>query len=150
MNRYDENFEKRFWNNVDIKSKDECWNWKLSICGSGYGQVRVSKPTRSKVNTHRVAYELFFEHIPQGAHVLHRCNNRRCVNPNHLYLGTQSNNTDDYMKESGWHNKYNTKFNEKDVSLMKRFKLAGFTYNLIGELFGQYGIGVAKLINERR
>jgi Putative peptidoglycan binding domain/HNH endonuclease len=72
-----------------------CWNWtgKIKI-GSrgGYGIVRVNY---RDVRVHRLFYERLVGPIPENLHVLHRCNNRRCVNPEHLYTGTHRDNMDD-------------------------------------------------------
>lgn len=148
MSKYGKVFDARFWNNVDIKRIDLCWDWKLSICGSGYGQVRISKPTRSKINTHRIAYELFFGPIPIGAKVLHDCHNKRCCNPNHLKLGNQITNLEDSIRYyRGHYNQHNKRFDEDDKKIMCTLKQCGLTYNSIGEAFHCNGIRVSKIIN---
>ncbi len=87
-----EKYIKRFWSKVDIKSDDECWNWKAGKIRSGHGQFRVNS---IKTYTHRFSYELKNGPIPEGLHICHHCDNPSCVNPNHLFLGTHQDNMKD-------------------------------------------------------
>ena len=73
-----------------------CWNWTGKTDGGGYGQVR-NKGTQSKL--HRLGYELWVGPIPAGKHVLHRCDNPPCFNPEHLFLGVQLDNSIDCARK---------------------------------------------------
>jgi len=77
----------RFWSKV--AKTDGCWNWTASRNPLGYGTFRFRG---HRVGAQRVAYELMFGSIPNGLWILHRCDNRRCVNPSHLYLGNHAQN----------------------------------------------------------
>jgi len=95
-----------FWNKVDIKSIDDCWNWKGSINGSGYGLFSYKdeeKMTRT-IQAHRMAYILGNGQITGGLQAQHLCNNRICCNPFHLELGDNSKNQQ-YMMTCGRCNK---------------------------------------------
>lgn len=88
---------QRFWDRVQISGVDDCWPWKLSTGSHGYGQVRHQRLT---LLTHRIAYELTYGAIPDDLLVLHRCDNRPCCNPSHLFLGTAKDNMQD-MHQKG-------------------------------------------------
>ena len=70
----------------------DCWHWMGVRTGVGYG--RMTYEGRSQV-AHRLSYRAFVGEIPEGLSVLHRCDNRACINPEHLWLGTRSDNMKD-------------------------------------------------------
>ncbi len=90
---------KRFENKI-IRTAT-CWLWNASVrkAKDGYGQINATGSPTKKLMAHRVAYELYVGSIPKGMLVLHRCDNPRCVNPEHLFLGTPLDNTTDMIRK---------------------------------------------------
>lgn len=84
----------RFW--AKVLKTDQCWNWQGSLNPCGYGQVGIIRNGKhTNGGAHRVSYELTHGDIPKGLWVLHHCDNRKCVNPSHLYLGNAMDNARD-------------------------------------------------------
>lgn len=79
--------EQRFWANVE--KSETCWLWTASLNSTGYGRININGVIRL---AHRVSYELSFGPIPNGKHILHKCDTPRCVRPEHLFAGTHKEN----------------------------------------------------------
>lgn len=85
--------EERFFRHI---SKTEyCWNWQGRLVGKGYGSIGLGGRGAKQKLVHRLSYEIHKGQIPEGMVVMHKCDNPRCVNPDHLEASTQSQNIKD-------------------------------------------------------
>lgn len=88
MNIFSDTTIDRFWEKVEVLGEDECWCWQGAQRNGGYGHLYVNGRW---YGAHRISYEINIG--PIGALcVLHSCDNPQCCNPNHLWLGTQTDN----------------------------------------------------------
>lgn len=96
--------EQRFWAKVDKGEPDECWEW-TGAKSRGYGTItRDAADGGTTALAHRVSWEIHNGPIPKnmsyhGMVVAHSCDNPACVNPNHLWLGTQGQNLKDMIEK---------------------------------------------------
>jgi len=85
------NWQVLFWYYVDKGEEDECWEWQGRTTSSGYGRPQING---KRYSAHRLSYRIHYGPMPTPQ-VNHHCDNKLCVNPNHLYSGTQSENMQD-------------------------------------------------------
>ena len=88
----------RFWEKVDVREENQCWEWRGSIAANGYGSFRLPRPTKEVIGAHRISYFLANDGIPSGMLVRHKCDNPKCVNPNHLEPGDKRDNARDMVE----------------------------------------------------
>lgn len=88
--------QDRFSAKVSPEPMSGCWLWTGSFRRDGYGSLSIDGVTHA---AHRVSWWLSKGEIHDGLCVLHRCDNRACVNPDHLWLGTKRDNTNDMLRK---------------------------------------------------
>ena len=143
----------RFFSRVNYGAAGECWNWMHDLNSTGYGKFSLNNKT---MMAHRVAFQIFGEAIPKGKVVCHSCDNRRCVNPAHLWLGTQSDNLKDAVKKGRMFRpdaraslNGNTKLNWDDVREIRRQVLSGIRKADVARYFGVSNSTISNISNNQ-
>ena len=139
--------KERIESKVDKIPEAGCWIWMGSTQVRGYGELISNN---RKYLAHRASYEAFIGPIPKGMYVCHTCDNVYCVNPAHLFLGTQKQNLQD-MKSKGRHlyGEKNTeaKLTEAQVLQIRNSKL---TCKELGELYGVSNSAISAIKRRQR
>lgn len=129
----------RFLTKFEIGAPDECWEWKAGRTSGGYGNMGTVNPRRNW-QAHRLSYIHFKGTIPDGFCVCHTCDNRGCVNPYHLFLGTSQENTADRNRKSrqARGSKQGSSKLTKDqvLEIYSRYKAGGVRQRDLGREFG--------------
>jgi hypothetical protein len=140
--------EARFW--AKVHKTDGCWLWTAGCISTGYGGFNLCKKPHICVTAHRFAYALAFGYIPPRMQVCHHCDNRRCVNPAHLFLGDWKANADDCTakgRQNPWQGEQGhvNKLTEVDVLNIRR-RLAARQGTIRG-MAREYGVDRSTMQN---
>lgn len=164
INRITEDQRKRFWSKV-VKRDSGCWEWTGHIISRGYGQFSLHD---KGYLAHRVAYALTFSTPDQSLYCCHRCDNPKCVNPHHIFLGTAQDNASDRVSKGrqargerhGFVTKpescprgercARSKYKEAVIrSIRDEWAAGGVRYSDLAEKFGMSHSNVMKVINRK-
>ena len=152
---FDNSFLDRFWSFVDKKKPNECWTWKSSLRPDGYGLIgwydRSIKKWRT-IRAHKASLEISIGRLLTGVEcVLHDCPNgddRSCVNPKHLWIGTRKDNQEDMVRKDrqqriNGEDKWCAKTSELDVIAIRiEYKLRSHEFGIKTKLADKYGIAL--------
>jgi len=147
----------KFTSKMSKPNENGCIEWTGALRG-GYGALTIcDKNSKYKYNkvfyAHRISYELFIGEINDGLFVCHTCDNRLCVNPNHLFLGTRKDNADDMMRKGRSNmkhgeNHFGSKLKASDIKDI--FNLSKNTpQRTIAKLFNVSQGAVAHILHKR-
>ena len=121
--------DDRFWKKVRVLGPDDCWEWTAALSASGYGKFYVKGDAVRPA--HRVSYEMHTGKKIGDLCVCHRCDNRTCVNPSHLYLGTRADNNRDTRERGRWNPEARGKLGSQNV----KAKLTDEDAIIVAELY---------------
>ena len=149
---------QRFWAKVRKADGDACWEWTASCGTAGYGKFRRGAevdPRHPYRGAHRVAWELTYGAVPSGLQVLHHCDNRKCVRPSHLFLGSHADNMADRNTKGRQARQRGTehgcvKLSEEEVLDIRRRCRSGETQAAISRAIGVSNQLVSLIARGRR
>lgn len=128
--------EDRLWEKVDKTAN--CWLWQGSRSNFGHGYIALGGRGDGRIGVHHLSYALHIGPVPDGLWVLHRCDVPHCVNPDHLFVGTQQDNVND-MLSKGRHargsDKSGAKLNDDAVRAIRVLLADGVMKTEIGRRF---------------
>lgn len=136
-------FPIRFWKRVQSGKPNECWPWLGKIEKTGYGRVKLGGKS---LNAHRVAFELGTgQNIKEGLNICHKCDNRRCCNPAHLFQGTDQENADDAISKGRRDN-----FTKSDRAAICKIRAFGIKQKIIGTMFGCDQSSISRIVTHNK
>jgi hypothetical protein len=135
---------------IEYDTNGGCWLWKYASHNHGYGVLSVDRRLRK---AHRLAYEVWVGPIPAGLVVCHKCDTPACVNPAHLFVGTQADNLADMAAKGRWNPAATrrgsangcARLTEADIGLIRAASRAGESFTSIGTRFGVSRVTIAKI-----
>ena len=122
MPRTKRSLAERFQGKFIVNKKNGCWEWQAARNKKGYGLIGDENGRDGRtLLAHRVSYELFVGPIPSGLLVMHKCDNPRCVNPEHLKVGTAQENSNDMVDKGRQPGINQSKFSITDLKTIFEF-----------------------------
>lgn len=131
----------RLWRLIDKRAPDECWEWQGAVKETGYGAFRVRPRT---VRPHRFLYEHLHGAQPPDIDICHRCDNRLCCNPAHLFAGTRLDNMLDCARKGRIGNRRTTDEDEAIIRAEPAYR------GCVAKLAQRFGVSLTTIIRIRR
>lgn len=142
-------FEERFWEKVDTSAgPDDCWVWTAATC-RGYGMIGESG-SRKTVRAHVASWKLANGSVPKGMHVCHTCDNRSCVNPKHLFIGSRLDNIADAVakkRHTHGERQWLAKLTEDDVRVIRKLGQMSVSRARIASKFGMSRSAIQQVLH---
>ena len=152
---YISSLKKRFYKKYHSGNSEECWEWKGAIGRTGYGAINNVPNKRPIVlQAHRLSFELYNGvAIPEGLCVCHKCDNRKCVNPDHLFLGTKTENNQDRdakVRQAFGARNGMSKLSENQVLSILKMSKDGVSNPKIAKEFSMSRITVWEIVTKKK
>ena len=136
---------KDFLNKITINLDTGCWEWIAHKLPNGYGRLRLFN---KNILAHRAMWFMMTGEIPTKF-VCHKCNNKSCINPSHLYLANNSKNLRDAYRDGLFPKNRKGKIDiQQKIEIVKLFKTTKYTRTELGELFGVSRTAVSNYIRK--
>jgi hypothetical protein len=141
----------RFWSRVEVSDPDACWLWQGATNTNGYGHLARG---RTMYQAHRLSWTIHNGPIPDRMCVLHRCDVPRCVNPAHLWIGTQTDNMRDRDQKgrvARGVSHHRARLTEDQVRDIRAKHATGdYTYDTLAAMFGVGEATIWKIVTRRQ
>lgn len=143
----------RLFNNC-VLSESGCIEWQGCLI-RGYGQIRVRKPSNKLFLTHRLSWILKNGEIPEGMDVCHTCDNPKCINSDHLFIGTRSENMKDMVSKGRQGNTRGeksgmAKLDTNSIVEIKRLCASGVTQAVVASMYSVHPSHVSRIVSSKR
>lgn len=145
--RYESSSLDRFVTKFEIDPITGCWNWVAGLSDDGYGQFTYDGKT---ITAHRWAWQHFVSDIPKGMHLCHVCDNRRCVNFDHLFIGTNLDNMRDKAakgRSTKGENSHLSKLKEQDVLAIRALHKEGYILHALAKIYNIQHSTIGYIVN---
>lgn len=148
--------KKRLLDNLIPIPESGCWLWEKYVNHDGYGKIQIKDQFRL---VHRVMWESVNGPIPEGMCVCHKCDVRSCANPNHLFIGTHTDNVRDMYKKGRWERKDDQNGENNRSSKLKRweverirelYKTNKYTHKQLGRMFNTSRTNIGLILSGKR
>jgi len=142
-------FFERWCEKVDMKGPDDCWEWLGYKNERGYGWLKDNK---KNIRAHRFSYAQYKNNgqpIPNNLCVCHHCDNPGCVNPNHLFLGTQADNMRDRDRKGRGFKPNNKKHTDDEVIKIRSDYASGLSQDKVAKLNNAAQATVNRIVNHK-
>ena len=135
-----------------VKRESGCIEWNGCLTPVGYGQLTINFPKRRRVYAHRLVWELTNGPIPEGMMICHHCDNRKCVNVEHLFVGTAKDNAQDMAKKGRAHRPVGelsprAKLSNEAVEQMREWRKRGASMRAISQMAGVCPSHVSRVLS---
>jgi len=145
---------RRFMDSIESTEDDKCWSWSGTKNNAGYP---LFSQKGKMVSALRLLYQIYYNRkIPKNWIVTHSCKNNGCVNPNHVYITTRSERTQQAYRRrelipisQQGENNPNSKLNESDIRAIRKAKKQGITHRELAEKYNVTKTTISQIVNRK-
>ncbi|RPI85131.1 MAG: hypothetical protein EHM34_00045 [Nitrosopumilales archaeon] len=147
---YDQDMKNKLLSRIDIKDNG-CWEWKGAKHRQGYGNIGYK---RKVCLAHRISWKLFRGDLRDDILVLHKCDNPPCINPDHLFLGSDRDNVLDSISKGRFYrakgkDHYFSRFSNEQIKEIRKLSESGITYDKIAKLFDSHKATICHIVKRK-